>query len=77
MLSLLANEFTYLLDTFDYDPNEYEGPPHYVSGDEISQLFGQACKIELLDRFERPPFNRMTESYKTQPLECVRFLTRI
>ena len=77
MIGLLANEFTYLLDTFDYDPNEYVAPPHYVSGDEINELYGRACKIELVERFEREPFKGMIESYKMQPLECVRFLTRL
>jgi hypothetical protein len=40
MLSLLASDCIYLLDTFDYDPNEYPGPPHFISEELIKKLYG-------------------------------------
>lgn len=40
LMSLLAPHCIYLLDTFDYDPNEYPGPPHFVSEDLVKQLYG-------------------------------------
>ena len=38
--SLLANDFRYLLDTYDYDQELYPGPPHSVKIEEIQKLYG-------------------------------------
>jgi thiopurine S-methyltransferase len=42
MLSLLALDCNYLLDTFDYDPTEWPGPPHYISEELVFKLYGKS-----------------------------------
>ena len=49
MLSLMAPNCQYLLDTFDYNEKLYAGPPHYVPVEQILSLYGGKCNIEQLD----------------------------
>ncbi|XP_030644972.1 probable thiopurine S-methyltransferase [Chanos chanos] len=38
----------YLLDTFLYNPELYEGPPFFVPDEDVKKLYGEACDVELL-----------------------------
>lgn len=46
--SLMDKDCRYLLDIFEYNPELYKGPPFFVPEDEVKQLYGGACDIELL-----------------------------
>lgn len=59
-----------LMITFDYPQHEMSGPPFSVSDDEVTQLFGAWCDIEVLasdnvveaqGRFKDSPLTRITE----------------
>ena len=40
MQSLLADNFRYMLDVFDYDQSLYPGPPHCLTLLEIQEHYG-------------------------------------
>ncbi|XP_069032242.1 probable thiopurine S-methyltransferase isoform X1 [Embiotoca jacksoni] len=48
IVSLMAKDCKYLLDTFLYNPELYKGPPFFVPAEQVHSLFGNSCDIELL-----------------------------
>ncbi|XP_029370117.1 probable thiopurine S-methyltransferase isoform X2 [Echeneis naucrates] len=46
--SLMANDCRYLLDSLLYNPELYKGPPFFVPDEQVHNLFGSSCDIELL-----------------------------
>ncbi|XP_038133924.1 probable thiopurine S-methyltransferase isoform X5 [Cyprinodon tularosa] len=52
ILSLMAADCRYLLDTFLYNPDLYEGPPFFVPDEQVLGLFGSSCTVELLQSEE-------------------------
>lgn len=48
IMSLMAKDCKYLLDTLIYNPELYEGPPFLVPDEQVHSLFGARCDIELL-----------------------------
>ncbi|KAM4630256.1 putative thiopurine S-methyltransferase [Polymixia lowei] len=48
IISLMANDCRYLLDTLLYNPELYKGPPFFVPDEQVLSLFGNNCDIELL-----------------------------
>ncbi|XP_071402125.1 probable thiopurine S-methyltransferase isoform X2 [Centroberyx affinis] len=48
IISLMAKDCRYLLDTLLYNPELYKGPPFFVPDDQVHSLFGNSCDIELL-----------------------------
>ncbi|XP_018587323.1 probable thiopurine S-methyltransferase [Scleropages formosus] len=55
IVTLMDKDCRYLLDTLLYNPELYGGPPFFVSDEDVRNLFGSACDIELLqteDSFE-------------------------
>ena len=70
MLSVLAPNFLYLIDVFDYDTSVYGGPPLAVSQQDLEGFFGSVCKIEHIasadylkdrPRFQQKGLKEMTE----------------
>ncbi|XP_053347408.1 probable thiopurine S-methyltransferase [Clarias gariepinus] len=55
IMSLMDKDCRYLLDTLEYNPELYKGPPFFVPEDIVKSLYGNACDIELVrseDAFE-------------------------
>ncbi|XP_077051833.1 putative thiopurine S-methyltransferase [Siphateles boraxobius] len=55
MVSLMNNDCRYLVDTVEYNPELYKGPPFFVSEEDLKNMFGGFCIIELvqaIDSFE-------------------------
>ncbi|XP_056154680.1 probable thiopurine S-methyltransferase isoform X1 [Lampris incognitus] len=48
IISLMAKDCRYLLDTLLYNPELYKGPPFFVPNDQVQRLFGNSCDVELL-----------------------------
>ncbi|XP_008297401.1 probable thiopurine S-methyltransferase [Stegastes partitus] len=48
MMSLMATDCRYLLDTLLYNPTLYKGPPFFVPDEQVHDLFGSSCDVELL-----------------------------
>ncbi|KAM9340132.1 putative thiopurine S-methyltransferase [Symphorus nematophorus] len=48
IISLMAKDCRYLLDTLLYNPELYAGPPFFVPDEQVQSLFGSSCDIELL-----------------------------
>nr|XP_005159845.1 thiopurine S-methyltransferase isoform X1 [Danio rerio] len=48
LVSLMSSDCRYLLDTLEYNPELYKGPPFFVSEDDIKTVFGGSCNIDLL-----------------------------
>ncbi|KAM8883033.1 putative thiopurine S-methyltransferase [Synchiropus picturatus] len=48
MMSLMADDCRYLLDTLIYNPELYPGPPFLVPDDQVNALFGGRCAVKLL-----------------------------
>ncbi|XP_034017245.1 probable thiopurine S-methyltransferase [Thalassophryne amazonica] len=48
IMSLMAKDCRYLLDTLIYNPELYKGPPFFVPDEQVHHLFGNSCFIELL-----------------------------
>ncbi|KAM4539874.1 putative thiopurine S-methyltransferase isoform 1-T1 [Odontesthes bonariensis] len=48
IISLMAGDCRYLLDTFLYNPDQYKGPPFFVPDEQVHGLFGSRCDVELL-----------------------------
>ncbi|XP_030267695.1 probable thiopurine S-methyltransferase isoform X7 [Sparus aurata] len=48
IISLMAKDCRYLLDTLLYNPELYPGPPFFVPDAQVQSLFGKSCDIELL-----------------------------
>ncbi|KAK5883389.1 hypothetical protein CesoFtcFv8_019725 [Champsocephalus esox] len=52
IVSLMAKDCRYLLDTMLYNPELYKGPPFLVPDDQVNSLFGKSCDVELLESFD-------------------------
>ncbi|KAM4630268.1 putative thiopurine S-methyltransferase isoform 1-T2 [Polymixia lowei] len=48
IISLMANDCRYLLDTVLYNPEEHKGTPFFVPDEQVLSLFGNTCDIELM-----------------------------
>lgn len=48
MLSVMSPRCRYLLETLEYDPLLYGGPPHHTTQEIVRKLFGAQCSIDLL-----------------------------
>ncbi|XP_026156109.1 probable thiopurine S-methyltransferase [Mastacembelus armatus] len=48
IISLMAKDCRYLVDTLLYNPELYKGPPFFVPDEQVHNLFGNRCDIELL-----------------------------
>ncbi|XP_047460396.1 probable thiopurine S-methyltransferase isoform X2 [Mugil cephalus] len=48
IISLMAKDCRYLLDTLIYNPELYTGPPFFVPDEQLHSLFGKSCDIEEL-----------------------------
>ncbi|XP_012713789.2 probable thiopurine S-methyltransferase [Fundulus heteroclitus] len=48
IISLMAADCRYLLDTLLYNPSLYKGPPFFVPDEQVHGLFGSSCSVELL-----------------------------
>ncbi|XP_026785278.2 probable thiopurine S-methyltransferase [Pangasianodon hypophthalmus] len=48
IMSLMDKDCRYLLDTLEYNPEFYEGPPFFVPEEAVKSLYGDACDIELV-----------------------------
>ncbi|XP_070840787.1 probable thiopurine S-methyltransferase isoform X1 [Chaetodon trifascialis] len=48
LISLMAKDCRYLLDTLLYNPELYAGPPFFVPDEQVLSLFGNCCDMELL-----------------------------
>ncbi|PWA16805.1 hypothetical protein CCH79_00017885 [Gambusia affinis] len=48
IVSLMAPDCRYLLDTLLYNPELYKGPPFFVPDEQVQSLFGGRCDVELL-----------------------------
>ncbi|XP_056270210.1 probable thiopurine S-methyltransferase [Pseudoliparis swirei] len=46
--SLMAKDCRYLLDTFLYNPELYQGPPFMVPDEQVASLFGSECDVAAL-----------------------------
>ncbi|XP_013889126.1 probable thiopurine S-methyltransferase isoform X2 [Austrofundulus limnaeus] len=49
IMSVMAPDCRYLLDTLLYNPELYKGPPFLVPDDQVHNLFGDSCDLELLE----------------------------
>ncbi|KAM6899818.1 putative thiopurine S-methyltransferase isoform 2-T2 [Xenentodon cancila] len=49
ILSLMARDCRFLLDTLLYNPDLYPGPPFFVPDEQVQSLFGSSCDLELLE----------------------------
>ncbi|KAJ8273359.1 hypothetical protein GJAV_G00100730 [Gymnothorax javanicus] len=49
ILSLMDKDCRYLLDTLQYNPELYRGPPFFVPDEDVQKLYGETCDIQLLD----------------------------
>jgi len=63
ILSVMAADCRYLLDTLEYDIKEYVGVPHSVTDSEIHALYKSNCEIERLERRDA-----LVERWKKQGL---------
>ncbi|XP_065327928.1 probable thiopurine S-methyltransferase [Pelmatolapia mariae] len=52
IISLMAKDCRYLLETLLYNPDLYEGPPFFVPDEQLHSLFGTSCDIELLQSLD-------------------------
>ncbi|TSK31331.1 putative thiopurine S-methyltransferase [Bagarius yarrelli] len=48
IMSLMDKDCKYLLDTLEYNPDLYKGPPFFVPEEAVKSLYGDACDIELV-----------------------------
>lgn len=63
ILSVMAPNCRYLLDTLEYDVSEYVGVPHCVTDPEIHALYESHCGIDRLERRDA-----LVDRWKTQGL---------
>lgn len=63
ILSVMAPDCRYLLDTLEYDVSEYVGVPHCVTDQDIHGLYHSKCDIERLERRDA-----LVERWKKQGL---------
>lgn len=73
----MAEKCQYLLLTVKYNPQEYAGPPHYVPDEQLTELYGAKCKIELLEKEEKTVETKWLERGLTEFLERIHLLSPI
>lgn len=66
IISLMAKDCRYLLDTLLYNPELYDGPPFFVPDEQVHSLFGTSCDIELLQSEDT-----MSEKFKNWGLDSI------
>lgn len=49
LLRIVPDDTRILLLTFEYDQNLVAGPPHSVMPEEVEQLYGSRCEVQLLE----------------------------
>ncbi|XP_031722391.1 probable thiopurine S-methyltransferase isoform X2 [Anarrhichthys ocellatus] len=52
IISLMAKDCRYLLDTLLYNPESYGGPPFLVPDEQVASLFGNSCDLEQLQSLD-------------------------
>ncbi|XP_072304285.1 probable thiopurine S-methyltransferase [Eucyclogobius newberryi] len=52
LVSLMAPDCRYLLDTLIYNPELYKGPPFFVPDEQLLSLYGSSCDVKLLEEEE-------------------------
>ncbi|XP_033493130.1 putative thiopurine S-methyltransferase isoform X1 [Epinephelus lanceolatus] len=52
IISLMAKDCRYLLDTLLYNPELYKGPPFLVPDEQVKSLYGNGFDIELLQSLD-------------------------
>ncbi|XP_068567393.1 probable thiopurine S-methyltransferase isoform X1 [Cebidichthys violaceus] len=52
IISLMAKDCRYLLDTLLYNPESYSGPPFLVPDEQVASLFGNSCDLEQLQSLD-------------------------
>ncbi|XP_034400465.1 probable thiopurine S-methyltransferase [Cyclopterus lumpus] len=52
MISLMAKDCRYLLDTLLYNPELYKGPPFLVPDEQVASLFGTGCDVDALHSYD-------------------------
>ncbi|KAI5622776.1 putative thiopurine S-methyltransferase, partial [Silurus asotus] len=50
IMSLMDKDCKYLLNTLEYNPELYKGPPFFVPEEVVKSLYGNACDIELVQQ---------------------------
>ncbi|KAM9824203.1 putative thiopurine S-methyltransferase [Neosynchiropus ocellatus] len=66
MMSLMADDCAFLLDTLIYDSALYEGPPFLVPDEQVQALFGGRCDIKCLQSEDI-----MSDLWKSLGLESI------
>nr|XP_040044435.1 probable thiopurine S-methyltransferase isoform X1 [Gasterosteus aculeatus aculeatus]XP_040044436.1 probable thiopurine S-methyltransferase isoform X1 [Gasterosteus aculeatus aculeatus] len=66
IISLMAKDCRYLLDTLLYNAALYSGPPFFVPDEQLASLFGKSCDLELLQSADA-----MTERYRAWGLDSL------
>lgn len=69
---IIPNNATILLVTIEYDQNKVSGPPFSVPEAEVQTLYGERCRVELLERAPAgglPP--RFSEAGVNDVRQCV------
>lgn len=52
IVSLMAPDCRYLLDTLLYNPELYKGPPFFVPDEQVNSLYGSSCEISQLQEID-------------------------
>ena len=71
MLSVLAPNFLYLIDAYNYDTSLFGGPPLSVSQQDLEGYFGSCCDVQLVtsvDVSDDPYFKSIGLSYANELL---------
>ncbi|MEZ5557267.1 MAG: thiopurine S-methyltransferase [Pseudomonadales bacterium] len=74
---IIADGVQILLLTLEYEQNRMKGPPHAVHADEVQALFGERCRVELVERLhsaQLPP--RFTAAGITEAAEAVYLIVK-
>ncbi|XP_026087834.1 probable thiopurine S-methyltransferase [Carassius auratus] len=66
LMSLMNNDCRYLLDTMEYNPEQYKGPPFLVLEEDVKSEYGGGCDIELLESVDA-----FVEKYRSLGLDSL------
>ncbi|AWP21410.1 putative thiopurine S-methyltransferase [Scophthalmus maximus] len=66
IISLMAKDCRYLLDTLLYNAELHKGPPFLVPDEQVHSLFGSSCNIELLQSVDA-----LTDRYRGWGLDSL------
>lgn len=53
MQSLLGKEFRYVLNAYEYDDSEFQGPPRNLPRDEVFNLFADFAEVDILEEADK------------------------